>query len=91
MHTAFVERRRWISEKRFLHALNYCMLLSAPKCRSSPPTSVGSCTEPRRPRRRRLVRAAVGAGVALFRFNVGVLTLLGASAALGLVASSLGT
>jgi len=34
---------------------------------------------------------AVGAGVALFRFNVGVLTLLGASAALGLVASSLGT
>jgi chromate transporter len=33
---------------------------------------------------------AAGAGVALFRFNVGVLTLLGASAALGLVASSLG-
>ncbi len=33
---------------------------------------------------------AVGAGVALFRFNVGVLALLAASAAVGLVASSLG-
>ncbi|MDP3615047.1 MAG: chromate transporter, partial [Rubrivivax sp.] len=27
MHTELVERRRWISEQRFLHALNYCMLL----------------------------------------------------------------
>ena len=27
MHAELVERRRWISEKRFLHALNYCMLL----------------------------------------------------------------
>ena len=26
MHTELVERRRWISERRFLHALNYCML-----------------------------------------------------------------
>ncbi|MCK1977988.1 chromate transporter, partial [Jeotgalicoccus huakuii] len=26
-----VERRRWISEKRFLHALNYCMLLPGPE------------------------------------------------------------
>ena len=26
MHTELVERRRWISEKRFLHALNYCMV-----------------------------------------------------------------
>ena len=29
MHTELVERRRWISERRFLHALNYCMLLPA--------------------------------------------------------------
>ena len=29
MHTELVERRRWISERRFLHALNYCMLLRA--------------------------------------------------------------
>ena len=31
MHTDLVERRRWISEKRFLHALNYCMLLPGPE------------------------------------------------------------
>ncbi|MDB6000033.1 MAG: chromate transporter, partial [Rhizobacter sp.] len=26
MHEELVERRRWISEKRFLHALNFCMV-----------------------------------------------------------------
>jgi chromate transporter len=31
MHSELVERRRWISEKRFLHALNYCMLLPGPE------------------------------------------------------------
>jgi len=31
MHQDLVERRRWISEKRFLHALNYCMLLPGPE------------------------------------------------------------
>ncbi|MDR7092559.1 chromate efflux transporter [Hydrogenophaga laconesensis] len=31
MHTELVERRRWISETRFLHALNYCMLLPGPE------------------------------------------------------------
>ncbi len=31
MHNELVERRRWISEKRFLHALNYCMLLPGPE------------------------------------------------------------
>jgi len=31
MHTELVERRRWISEKRFLHAMNYCMLLPGPE------------------------------------------------------------
>lgn len=31
MHTELVERRRWISEHRFLHALNYCMLLPGPE------------------------------------------------------------
>ncbi len=31
MHTELVERRRWISEARFLHALNYCMLLPGPE------------------------------------------------------------
>ena len=41
MHQDLVEKRRWISEKRFLHALNYCMLLPAPKPPSLPPTSDG--------------------------------------------------
>ncbi len=31
MHTELVERRRWISETRFLHALNYCMVLPGPE------------------------------------------------------------
>jgi len=31
MHQELVERRRWISEGRFLHALNYCMLLPGPE------------------------------------------------------------
>lgn len=31
MHRELVEQRRWVSEKRFLHALNYCMLLPGPE------------------------------------------------------------
>lgn len=31
LHRELVETRRWISEKRFLHALNYCMLLPGPE------------------------------------------------------------
>jgi chromate transporter len=31
MHTELVERKRWIDESRFLHALNYCMLLPGPE------------------------------------------------------------
>ncbi len=31
MHSELVERRRWISERRFLHALNYCMVLPGPE------------------------------------------------------------
>ena len=31
MHRELVEQRRWISEGRFLHALNYCMLLPGPE------------------------------------------------------------
>ena len=31
MHQDLVERKRWISEQRFLHALNYCMLLPGPE------------------------------------------------------------
>ncbi|MEI8717586.1 chromate efflux transporter [Mesorhizobium sp. ISC11] len=31
MHKELVEERRWIGERRFLHALNYCMLLPGPE------------------------------------------------------------
>jgi chromate transporter len=31
MHTELVERKKWISEERFLHALNYCMILPGPE------------------------------------------------------------
>lgn len=31
MNTELVERKKWISQERFLHALNYCMLLPGPE------------------------------------------------------------
>src|SRR5207249_4737332 len=31
MQTELVERKKWISQSRFLHALNYCMLLPGPE------------------------------------------------------------
>ena len=31
MHRMLVEERKWISEPRFLHALNFCMLLPGPE------------------------------------------------------------
>ena len=31
MHQELVERRRWIGERRFLHALNYTMVLPGPE------------------------------------------------------------
>src|SRR5439155_15729882 len=31
MHRILVDERRWVSESRFLHALNYCMLLPGPE------------------------------------------------------------
>lgn len=31
MHRELVEKRRWLGERRFLHALNYCMLLPGPE------------------------------------------------------------
>ena len=37
MHRILVEEKRWISEERFLHALNYCMLLPGRRRSSWPP------------------------------------------------------
>src|SRR5438105_15370443 len=31
MQTELVDKKRWISQSRFLHALNYCMLLPGPE------------------------------------------------------------
>jgi len=31
MHAELVEKKKWISEARFLHALNYCMILPGPE------------------------------------------------------------
>ncbi len=31
MHQDLVEKKRWISERRYLHALNYCMILPGPE------------------------------------------------------------
>jgi len=31
MHRTLVEERKWLSEERFLHALNFCMLLPGPE------------------------------------------------------------
>src|SRR5215207_5012373 len=31
MHDELVEKKHWVSERRFLHALNYCMLLPGPE------------------------------------------------------------
>lgn len=31
MHTFLVDQKRWISDRKFLHALNYCMLLPGPE------------------------------------------------------------
>jgi len=31
MHRELVERKKWVEEKRFLHALNYCMMLPGPE------------------------------------------------------------
>ena len=60
MHRELVDDRRWISERRFLHALNYCMVLPGPEAQQLA-TYIGWLHAPHlgRHRRRRAVRAAV--------------------------------
>ena len=57
MHRILVEEKRWIGENRFLHALNYCMLLPGPEAQQLA-TYIGWLLHrtPRRHRRRRAVR-----------------------------------
>ena len=45
MHAELVEKKKWISEARFLHALNYCMLLPSPEHSNWLPMSTGFCTK----------------------------------------------
>ena len=44
MHRILVDEKRWVEESRYLHALNFCMLLPGPEAQSSPHMSVGCCT-----------------------------------------------
>ena len=58
MHRELVDERRWISERRFLHALNYCMVLPGPEAQQLA-TYIGWLMHRTlgRRRRRRAVRA----------------------------------
>lgn len=41
LHRELVEQRRWLSERRYLHALNFCLLLPGPRPPSWPPIWAG--------------------------------------------------
>ena len=86
MHQELVERRRWISERRFLHALNYCMLLPGPEAQQLT-TYLGWLMH--------RTRGGILAGalfvlpslfilIALFRFKRDVVEVIAACALLGL-------
>jgi chromate transporter len=89
MHRELVESRKWIGEERFLHALNYCMLLPGPEAQQLA-TYIGWLMH--------RTRGGLAAGVlfvvpgylvlamlAVFRFKVGLLKTLAASAVMGVV------
>ena len=60
MHDELVERRRWISERRFLHALNFCMALArAGGAAARLLRRLLALRRPRRDHRGRPVRAAL--------------------------------
>src|SRR6187551_2878116 len=44
MHRVLVDERRWISEERFLHALNFCMMLPGPEAMQFATYPAGGCT-----------------------------------------------
>jgi chromate transporter len=68
MHRIIVEEKKWISEDRFLHALNYCMLLPGPEAQQLA-TYIGW-----------LIHRTVGGLIAGLLFIVpGVVTILGLS------------
>ena len=50
MHRVLVDEKKWIDEPRYLHALNFCMLLPGPDCAG---TSSSGCAAASRPPVRR--------------------------------------
>src|SRR5664280_2388106 len=44
MHRILVDEKKWIDEARFLHALNFSMLLPGPEATQLAPMSAGCCT-----------------------------------------------
>ena len=67
LHRDLVERRRWISEERFLHALNFCMLLPGPEAQQLA-TYIGWLQHG--------VRGALAAGILFVLPSVAVLWVL---------------
>lgn len=43
MHQELVERKQWISERQFLRALNFCMLLPGPEAQQLATYMAGNC------------------------------------------------
>lgn len=80
MHQELVEKRRWISEYRFLHALNYTMVLPGPDAQLLA-TYIGWLMHG--------VWGGIAAFVALFRYKVGIVTVIGACAVIGLCSTLL--
>jgi chromate transporter len=78
IHRILVEEKNWISESRFLHALNYCMLLPGPEAQQLA-TYIGWLLH------RTAGGIMAGAATAIFRFNIGMLAVLGASCAAGIL------
>lgn len=73
MHRAVVEEKRWLSEERFLHALNYCMLLPGPEAQQLA-TYIGWLTHG--------TRGGVIAGLLFVLPGLVVITILSAAYAL---------
>lgn len=73
MHRAVVEEKRWLSEDRFLHALNYCMLLPGPEAQQLA-TYIGWLTHG--------TRGGVIAGLLFVLPGLVVITILSAAYAL---------
>lgn len=80
MHRELVDKRRWLSDERFLHALNYCMLLPGPDAQQLA-ICIGWLMH------RTAGGIVAGAFLALFRFKADVLWVVLGGGLLGLLYS----